>query len=181
MSFGKIVERQMLGETKKKNLHLENYPEKKRNELMAALNENAYLPYQKSMDLVKKMQHSETPGALPTLFAKDLYVAVARKLKIKELAELRYFTAVNSPLDKYHGVDAFFEYLDKENNKLIQATLDITTNPEKGEDYKADVIMLVPGDGIDSKVDKKEYLEYINKFAPEIAQVILERKEYGRY
>lgn len=69
--------------------------------------------------------------------ANDLHYLVAEKLGIIEndkINDLKFYNAVNSPLDYFYGVDAFFEIGD------ARFTLDITTNPHKLT-HKADYVV----------------------------------------
>jgi len=60
-------------------------------------------------------------------------------------------------------------------HKAISVTIDITANPNK-TDYKADLIIQVPKDGLDPKDDKEKFADLVNKTATEIAEEF--KKQY---
>ena len=66
--------------------------------------------------------------------ANDLHYKVAEALKLEDINELKFFTALNSPLDQHFGIDAFFQL----GTKVF--TVDFTTNPHKVS-HKADIII----------------------------------------
>jgi hypothetical protein len=153
---GKIIEREIFGEI-----------EKERPDVFENL-ENTYLPYKKAMEVVKKMQPFDPSDPKPR-FANDLHATIAEKLKLEDYRKLKFFTAVSSHLDIWHGTDAFFE-LDLEGKKII-VTLDATSNPNK-DVCKADVLVEIPHEGLDPKEDRIEYIEKIEEVADEIVGVI---------
>ncbi len=104
-----------------------------------------YMPYDQAIKLVKLVQPKEKP------FPKDLQLEIANDLNVY-LQQLSYYTAIGSPLDTFHGVDAFLE-LDLGNDQIIRITLDITSNIDKIE-HKANVVFQWPKDGIDRKSDE---------------------------
>lgn len=109
---------------------------------------------QSALQIVKETQGTNDPTDPEKPFANDLHASVAQVVTPDDYSKLRLFTAIGSALDIKEGIDAFIE-LDKEEG-TISVTLDVTANPEK-ESHKADVIIHVPADGIDSTVDKEEY------------------------
>jgi len=90
-------------------------------------------------------------------------------LGLDDYSKLKIYTAIGSHLDVYHGVDAFFEV--EINGKLHRVTLDVTFNKNKEDGGRADVVFLVPGDGLDpgSKEDKKEYQDLLNNVGSRVA------------
>lgn len=68
-------------------------------------------------------------------FASDLHAEVALCLGLEDWSVLRYYTAVGSDFDVWHGVDAFLIFQGE------MVTIDVTTNPEKLNGYKADFIV----------------------------------------
>ncbi len=53
---------------------------------------------------------------------------------------IEFFSAVDSPLDRYHGIDGFVVmWLSEEHDNAKIVTLDITLKPEK--DYKSDFLI----------------------------------------
>ncbi|MDA2936051.1 hypothetical protein MYX06_02440 [Patescibacteria group bacterium AH-259-L05] len=92
-----------------------------------------YIPFRKSVALVKESQPWDPTDPNPRI-ANDLHALVAIALGEDDFSELMLYTSTGSPLDRWHGVDAFFEY----KGKIV--TIDVTLNSQKGE-YKADIII----------------------------------------
>jgi hypothetical protein len=93
----------------------------------------SYLSYRKSMEAVKNSQPWDTSDP-DTRVASDLHAHVAIALGLEDWTQLQLFTAVGSSLDRFHRVDAFFEF----NGHVV--TFDLTMNPHKDE-YHADLIL----------------------------------------
>lgn len=94
--------------------------------------------YQKYSDAIADVKNNQ-PGD-PTdpkpRFANNLHTEVATELGLgDDLSQLRFYTAIGSALDHYHGVDGFFEFGE------ARVTMDITQNPAKEGGYKADIIV----------------------------------------
>lgn len=95
---------------------------------------NAYVPFDRSLATVKASQPKNwDPHDPSTPVSNDLHALVVDLLD-EEYDNVSFFTAVGSPLDYYHGVDAFIEY----HGQVV--TLDVTINKHK-DSYKADVII----------------------------------------
>jgi hypothetical protein len=140
--------------------------------------ESSYLNFRDSMELVKRCQMDES--AIPkTEFARELRKRIIKLLKLDNPRNLKFFTAVNSYLDHKHGIDAFME-LEAEDGRILRVTFDCTKNTDKGEEGKADVVFLVPSDGIDRKTDKKQFNEVINDVAKR-ASVVLRQQIRSEY
>jgi len=92
-----------------------------------------YRPYREAMDEVRRFQPGD-PSDPECRFANDFHAMVALELGLEDWSELKFYTAVGSPLDFYHGVDGFFEFCGK------VVTIDGTTNPEK-LDAKANYVV----------------------------------------
>ena len=79
--------------------------------------------------------------------ASDLHFKIAEKLGLENVNELKFYSALNSPLDYHYGVDAFFEIGDS------VVTIDLSLNPHK-EVAKADIVVhendLLDEQGIDA-------------------------------
>lgn len=95
-----------------------------------------YVPFMKCVELVKANQPRRwNPSRPPTISANVLQYLVAEALGLSEdRDQVKLYTALRSPLDRFHGVDCFVEY----NNKI--ATIDLTVNPHK-DSYKADFVL----------------------------------------
>jgi len=132
-----------------------------------------YLNYQQSLKAVKESQPWEDPSDPDKRFANDLHATIANKLGFEDYSKLKFYTSVNSHLDKYHGVDAFFE-LELDNGQKNRVTLDVTLNINKGEDWKADVVFQWPSEGLDPDLpeDKKEYIKQLEFIADRIVKLI---------
>mgnify|MGYP001559351445 CR=1 FL=1 len=130
--------------------------------------EGLYVPFHRAMEWAEKHQFGDPTDPDPR-FANDLHATVAQKLEIEDLRRVKFFTAVGSPLDHYHGIDAFFKV--EWNGKNFVVTLDVTMNPNKGDNYKADVVFYISAEGLDPRDDRKEYLEKIE----EVAEMIVDK------
>jgi hypothetical protein len=103
-----------------------------------------YLPYNKSIELVKRLQPWDPTN--PTRdFLRELRLALIEELGIEAGQEndVKVYTAVGSPLDLKHGVDAFIEVTTEEGRQRVirRVTLDISLNPRKASGHKADVVI----------------------------------------
>ncbi len=106
--------------------------------------EGRYIPYAASIKLAKDHQPWEDPIEPSPVFAKKLRDAVLRampRLPQELHKNLKFYTSVGSPLDQYHGVDAFIEF-DVAGKDPVRITLDITMKPKK-DDWKADILFSV--------------------------------------
>lgn len=103
--------------------------------------EDGYLPFKKALEQVKRSQSGE-PHRPSSRIARTLHRQVALALGVGEWNELSFYTAVGSPLDYYHGIDAFLEW------QGCMVTIDVTMNPDKTSG-KADLIFH-DGDDIDA-------------------------------
>ena len=124
------------------------------------------------MDIVKKSQPDEDLSCPKARFANDLYQGLYHDLELENKKDLRFYTAVGSCLDYKHGVDAFFE-MDFE-GKIITVTLDITSSKNKSDGYKADVIIEIPGEGLDPDLeeDKEAYKFKVEESVNNITKII---------
>ena len=130
--------------------------------------EGVYVPFHRAMEWAEEHQFGDPTDPDPR-FANDLHATVAEKLGIEDLRRIKFFTAVGSSLDFYHGIDAFFKI--EQAGKEIVVTLDVTMNPNKGENYKADVVFYISAEGLDPRDDREKYLEKIN----EVAEMIVDK------
>lgn len=128
---------------------------------------------QSALQIVKEMQGANDPTDPERPFANDLHATVAQEITPDDYSKLRLYTAIGSALDIKEGIDAFIE-LDKEEG-VISVTLDVTANPEKIS-HKADVIIHVPADGIDSTVDKEEYSAVLEQACKDVITLLKSKK-----
>ena len=92
-----------------------------------------YTPFRESLRLVEKGQSGDpSDPESPTM--NDLHALIAIALEIEDWSELRFYTALGSPLDQWHGIDGFFVFRGK------RVTIDLTINPEK-DGTKADLVV----------------------------------------
>lgn len=124
-----------------------------------------YLKYRQAMDLVRKLQPGD-PKDPKSDFAYEVFVTVEKLLAIKGEDKLSFYTAIDSLLDHMHGVDGWFELADGR-----RVTVDLTTNPNKATG-KADIIFLVPLDGLDRTTDVTQFNAYAQELAQQVAQHI---------
>ena len=94
-----------------------------------------YVPFNRSMMVVKAHQPWDPSDPEPR-FASDLHASVALALNLDDWSELRFYTAVGSPLDFFHGIDCFFEF------RGLIVTIDLTVDPKKLVG-KADLVLNV--------------------------------------
>jgi hypothetical protein len=143
------------------------------------LDRDKYLPYKKAMKFVRENYPIEPYPQ--TKMTQDIYDQVAEELgfdpdpaeeaELEKLkSRLKFYDALDTPFDTFHGVDGFFIYTDKQGREQI-CTFDVTQNPEKGtEDVKADVWV---GAAPDYKVDKVGYEKWYQQSAKDIAENLI--------
>ncbi|OHB18476.1 MAG: hypothetical protein A2854_04315 [Parcubacteria group bacterium RIFCSPHIGHO2_01_FULL_56_18] len=113
-----------------------------------------YMPFEQALEFAKKHQ--------PNLLArsrtvKDLRMKVAA-LCSDTTVPVKFFTAVGTPLDTFHGVDAFFE----QGGRI--ATIDVSLREK--EAVKADVLLLASfGKEGEAVVSEEEVLSAARKIA----------------
>ncbi len=126
---------------------------------------------------LERMQPFDVTDPKPE-FAKSVRSMVSDKLGLED-RKMRFYTAVKSPLDYYHQIDGWFEIRD--GDKVVKrVTVDVTINPNKKDaasEYKADIVFLVPTDGLSSYVDKQQFMEYCESLAEEVALLMKEGHE----
>jgi len=127
-----------------------------------------YIPYRQSFEMTKRLAAFDPSDPEPQ-FANDLHATIAEMLGLDNYELLRYYSALRTPLDIYHSVDAFFE-LDSGTGDTVKITIDLTFNPQK-EQYKADIILFVDKN-LDIEENRQGYLELINRSASEIASAL---------
>jgi hypothetical protein len=91
-----------------------------------------YLRYREAMDLVR-MHQPWLPTAPSQFLPRQLHAAVAKALGV-DTQKIALYTAVGSPLDRFHSVDGFVEF------EGSVVTIDVTINRHK-DAYRADVIL----------------------------------------
>ena len=86
---------------------------------------------------------------------------------------LGIYSAVGSPLDTLHGVDAFLEYESRSGKLPCRVTLDATLRGSKEDerDAKADMLIHEVPDPIENE---KGYKDEINRIAGQISKILKE-------
>ncbi|MFA4995977.1 MAG: hypothetical protein WC536_02420 [Patescibacteria group bacterium] len=136
-----------------------------------------YIKYRQAIDLVKKIQPKDSDPSDPEpYFASDLFAELAEDLELEDYGNLRYYTAVGSRMDFFHGVDAFFEW-ELDDGRIVQATVDLTMNSEK-EDYKADLVIQVKDDDLDLENNRVAYRDFVVSEAKKIASILRIRRDH---
>jgi len=132
---------------------------------------NRYIRFKKALELTKKFQPAD-PTNPNKPFGRDLRITLQDLLKLEteeEMDMIKFYTAVGTPLDKIHGVDAFLE-VDGGKEGIFRTTFDLTTNPNK-KSYKSDLI-ISEEDLPDPNLEEKEYLRQMDIYAKLVADRI---------
>jgi hypothetical protein len=160
--FGGIVEREIFGDLRKPEQG-EIYPKP-----------GEYLEFKDSLKFVRTHQRPGNPENPREFFPHDLLNYLRTDGELKEAlpgAVYRFDTALGSPLDRFHGIDAIIECKPDPEGKVFVVTLDVTTNPNKEGGYKADVIIILDKDGLDPT--DEDYKEIVAKYGEEIKEQLL--------
>lgn len=83
-----------------------------------------YFRFKEAMDMARKCQPFD-PSCPSLEGARILHGAVAKALRLVDATALKLFTSINTPLDRFHGVDGWFEF----EGKII--TIDLTLQEQK--------------------------------------------------
>jgi hypothetical protein len=146
------------------------------------MNEKGYLPRAEALRLARETQECD-PTNPRTQFEKDLRLEIIDRLSEKGLLDegqeddVKIYETVGTPLDVFHGVDAFVEVKTKDGRYYI-VTMDETMRPDKLKDgAKADIVLPPPPDAIH---EENEYLKAVETVAEAAIEKIEERlKETG--
>lgn len=134
----------------------------------AEVSERGYITRARAIELIRK--HTQEDPTNPTRpFAKELRLAVAEELGLEsdtDLDNLRFYSALGTPLDVFHGVDGWIEFRPEGGSPRV-VTIDVTLDPAKLE-HKADVIVHeVP----DPAENEKRFLKLVyEEYAPQVAE-----------
>jgi hypothetical protein len=144
---------------------------KRAGELGAA--KNGYLSYEKSVQLAREFQRDD-PVNPSQNFVKDLRLAIIEKMMDRGYLargnedHVKFFSALGTPLDIFHGIDAFVEFADGVNGSHI-VTLDETTDHEKMlSGHKAQILFSPPSDAVE---DEAAYLHDIDQLANDAVKI----------
>jgi len=167
---GEMAENELFGEAGQKiNIDFKKWLAK-RNEL--------YMPKRKAIEAVKENQPGDPREPGPK-FASDVYEEVVRRLieldgkennpdnYFEAVGRVAFFTAVHSPLDYAHGVDAFFE-IDSKADEFVRVELDASTH--RKAEFDADVLVEYPSGGLDPKDDKDDWESLVGRTADSILE-----------
>lgn len=122
---------------------------------------------ERAYSMLKQMQPFDPFEPTPD-FASELQATVYNALQV-DANQVGFYTAVKSPLDRFHGVDGWLE-INQPPGKLTRITIDLTTNPEK-ERSGADIIFLVPREGLDRSISRALFYDHVTS----LSKIILER------
>lgn len=141
--------------------------------LRAIRTETGYVERGKILDLIRR-HPSEDPTNPGKPFAYELRLATAEAMGLEDDADLdrlKFYTAVGTPADVFHGIDAWIEFESKRGNDSVIVTLDATKNPNK-EEAKADlVIPEIP----DPSEDEDAFLKAAEKYGGMVARQLQEK------
>jgi hypothetical protein len=161
---GKLGESELLGNTERERL-----------------GELKYRPYKTAVEIAKRVQRGSSdsesaisPSDPETPFANNLHATIAENLNLDNYEHLGYYSALGTELDRFHGVDAFFELRVVGRRDPLRVTVDLTFNPHKDE-YKADIILFVDEDDLDltDQEGNERYQALIQRSADKIASGFL--------
>lgn len=132
------------------------------------VNAQGYLTRDRAIELIRKHTQEDPTNPMKP-FARELRLAVAEELGLEsdaDLDNLRFYSAVGTPLDVFHGVDGWIEFRPEGGTPRI-VTIDVTLDPAKLE-HKADVIVHeVP----DPSENEKRFLKFVyEEYAPKVAE-----------
>ena len=165
---GDIFEWQFIGQVDTKNPEYQKALQEAQKEEEKEGLKNDYIRFKKAVELAKKFQPYD-PANPDKPFARDIRIALQELLKLtsdEEMDRVKFYTASGTPLDKFHGVDAFIEYEESPQKDPYRATFDFTINPQK-QAYKSGIVVI--GEDLpDPKLNPKEYLQKIEEFAAKV-------------
>ena len=149
-------------------------------ELAKVAKPNEFVFFRDAIRLVKKFQPHD-PGNPERPFARELRMEIIEQLDLleeKDMDKVKFYTAIGTPLDKWHSIDGFFE-IEQENGPPIMITLEATTITEeekikRGQEIKADIVIS------EKELDlgnEKTLPEKISGVAKEIVEVFKSKQE----
>lgn len=168
---GKLSEYFALGEIRQTEAYVR--------ELKKIQNERGYVSWKDSLKLARKFSPYDPTDPHNKPFLNDLRIAFIDELGFteeKDMNRVKIFTAVGSPLDVWHGIDAFLEIEDKNGrvSKIIGFDAkEMADSPETREhvhDKKADIVIFMK-DIPDAEAESKEYDAKMGEIAKEAVQI----------
>jgi hypothetical protein len=177
---GNLFEAEQIGEVDTKNPEYQKALRAAQAQEAKVGKEGGYIRFRAALELAKKFQPSD-PTNPEKPFGRELRIALQDILNLdapEDYDRVKFYTAVGTPLDKFHGVDAFveFEKEDKETKRVdvYRATFDFTTNPQK-QVYKSDIVVQEK-DLPDPKLESEDFLKAVEGFAKQVAEKIAEQE-----
>ncbi|MFH2063175.1 MAG: hypothetical protein ABIJ46_03425 [bacterium] len=157
---GRTFEYQMLGEVDVSSPEYEKLLKK-----LSDKDRPGYIGRRQALQLVKESQPGD-PENPDRLFLKDLLLEIQDRLeKAGTTAEVRAYTAVGTPLDHLHGIDAFITAV-TEDGKEHLCTIDVTLDRDKLKSgHKADLIVGKLPDPTSCERQEDDYLKRIERIA----------------
>lgn len=177
---GNIFEWQFIGEVDTTNREYQKELFRLQEEAAQKGATNRHIPYDKAMELARKFQPFD-PTHPNKPFARDIRISLLDLMINKKLItnseedqdRVKFYTAVKTPLDLFHGVDAFIEYKDID-NKRYPVTLDLTLTKSKRV-YRSDVVINeLPDPELDK--EKIKYLATVEQYANKVLGCIEMKK-----
>lgn len=156
---GRLNERDVFGEFK--------MTDEAKKAFRSAAEERGYIAYSKVIDLIRRFP-SEDPTNPQKPFAKELRMAVIEALDLEDeedMARIRFYSAVGTALDIFHGIDGWIE-LQLEEGPPVLVTLDVTLNTQKLE-HKADIIIQ---EITDPSQNEDRFLEQVEQYALQVIE-----------
>lgn len=182
---GNLFEWQFIGEV---NTNSREYQKELRRFQEEAAEKGAtqgHIPYQEALELAKKFQPFDPTNPHKKPFARDIRVSLIELMENKGLLpkdstnedkdRVKFYTAVKTPLDTFHSVDAFIEFEDL-NGKKYLVTFDLTLNPHKKEHRSDIIVQKLPDPNL--KEESMKYNATIEEYAQKALGCIEMRKSY---
>ncbi|MDO8442860.1 MAG: hypothetical protein Q7S81_01175 [bacterium] len=173
---GNLFEWQFIGEVDINSREYQKELHKLQEEAAQKGASNGHIPYEEAMELARKFQPFD-PTHPNKPFARDVRISLLDLMINKKLITdseedqdcIKFYTAVKTPLDTFHSVDAFIEFKDLKGKKYL-TTFDLTLNPRKKE-HRSDIIVTkLPDPNLDE--DKLRYLATIEDYAQKALGVL---------
>lgn len=142
---GRVLESELLGET----------------EGAVERNKAEYQSYREAMSEVKAFEQKGT------YFVRDLTERLTTIMAVPA-ETVRFYTALGTTLDYFHGIDGFFE-LDINGNTLV-VTVDVSLREKPRDEYKADVLIYIDEDNLDQLEHESQYRLMIDKLARDVVK-----------
>lgn len=150
-------------------------------ELGSLVNERGFLARESAMRLIRKY-YRDDPTSPKKPFAAELRKQIGTFLRLVEPEDwrrLKFYSAVGkkevSPLDFFHGIDAWIEWTKKNERDPMVVTLDATMRESK-DDAKADLLVKNIPDPGDDLNDFKQSIELLARRAATLMGVVSEIK-----